>query len=152
MEPVRVMTVEPVEMGDGRCLPPWSFVWRVSSPEEPVITVEHRDRTCRIPRTAAVELPVPAPTPEQLAASLDPCFADPGRLTNEVFRDPRMFSVHRCPHGNFFLNDVRGGIVMSTHWSFLGPVDDPTPEKLVSLWEEHHALPLAAVHYLRIGR
>lgn len=151
MEPVRVLIVEPVTLKDGQELKPWSYVWTIGQAQGDRVTIEHRNREYRIPGRCVAEVPVPPPSMEQLCA-MDPCFAEVGKDFTEIYRDEsRLFSVHRCRHGNHFLEDVRGGVGMFIIWIFLGSLSDQSTGSLEALWSQYHKMPHDAIFYLGLG-
>jgi len=146
-----VLTVESVSLNDGQELKAWSYVWQLAQEQGGMVAIEHRNREYQIPGRCITGVPVPAPSVERLC-SLDPCFAEIGKNFIRVYRDEdRLFAVHRCPHGNHFLEDVRGGIGMFILWIFLGSLADQSAEGLEALWDKYHHMPHDAVFYLGIG-
>ena len=152
VEPKRVIIVEAVALPDGRGLPLWIYAWKLMPEQDGMITIEHRDREYRIPAKCAKDVPVTSPSCEHLCR-LAPCFTDFGKNLTQVHQNAaRMFSVYRCPHGNYFLEDVRGGIAMHFLWIFLGTVENPADDEWEFLWSKYHRLPSDAVYHLGIGR
>lgn len=151
MKPKRVMLVEDIALPDGVLLPHWTYAWKLGDAQSGLVPVEYRNREYRIPAGQVVETPVPVPSPDRLAA-LDPCFNDLKDSVQTIFESPSYFSVHRCPHDNFFLEDIRGGIAMYSLWIFLGRIETTDEDSLKRLWSGYHHIPDDAIFYLGIGR
>ena len=151
MEPQRVLIVEPVPLKNGLELSLWTYVWKLTPSQNGFISIEHRNREYQIPAQCAVDVPVAPPLKKQLC-SLDPCFPMIPTGFEEVYvNETSYFTVHRCPHGNYFLEDVRGGIGMFSLWIFLGPVENQEADCWESFWTKFHYLPVDAIFYLGIG-
>ena len=151
MEPKRVLIIEPVSLKDGNVLNRWSYVWKLREEKEGTVVIEHKNREYKIAAEYIVTTPVSAPSSERLVA-LDPCFLDLKKYLHKIYLDEsKMFSVYRCPHSNYFLEDLRGGIAMFSVWIFLGSFNDQSSDHWKSLWKDYHCLPTDAIYYLGIG-
>ena len=140
-----------LSLKDGIVINRWSYVWKLGEEKAGTVVIEYKNSEYRIPAGYIVTTPVSAPSREKLAA-LDPCFSDMKKNLREIYRDEsKGFSVYLCPHGNCFLEDLRGGIAMFSLWIFLGSFSDQSADHWESIWKDYHYLPADAIYYLGIG-
>jgi hypothetical protein len=151
MNPERIIIVEAITLKNGLLLKPWTYVWKLGKEQGSFITIEYRDQVYQIPEQYAVQIPVATPSKDHLC-SLDPCFLDLRKNLIEIYRSESFyFSIFRCAHDNYFMEDIRGGIAMYSRWIFLGKINDLSPGNLKSLWSRYHNIPSDALFHMGIG-
>ncbi len=136
--PERGLLVEPVRVG-GKEVPAGKYVWYFGDLSRPRVEVEYRDRRALVETKCLVATPVPPPDRARLQ-SFDLCFGLGIEAFVEVHRDSDLlFSVYRCKaHGAYFLEDVRGGILMYSRFVFIGRLESPSEREFVEQWERIH--------------
>ena len=147
MEPVKGMIVEPVMLGGIR-VEKGTPIW-ITAEEPESYQIEYNQRFYPMPKKLAVKCPVPRPAIDELK-KLDSCFGDSEDAFEEVIKDmTSYYRFLRCKaHGNFFLEDTRGGIGMYSRLIYIGQIDHHSFE---GIWSKYHYVPDDLLNYMGIA-
>jgi hypothetical protein len=130
----RALTVREIEI-DGKSVRLDEIVW-VHRRGTHHADVEYRGRCGRVPASAIVQYPVPAPPLEELR-QLDSCFGlGDAHFELECRSSEHYYEILTCrTHGRRFLRDVRGTSAWFSTTTLLEEDEEGTPDEI---WSRHH--------------
>jgi hypothetical protein len=136
-EPFRAIAIEEIAVERLR-VSRFSYVWCLEPLSKPEVLVEYQGKRAMVSSKLLRKTPI-APDSAKLRAH-DSCFGSPISSFIEVHRNTaKLFSVYRCKaHGQYFLEDIQGGVGMYSRFIFIGGMVSPSEDDFIRIWKDLH--------------